>query len=251
MLMRPLLLVRGIINKMYITGTGWITAGGSGKGSSNNPFVFSGEALPEIKGTMFPENPAFRKGRLDRFSMLGLEAIILALHDAGLYEFNKKQNTGIIASTVYGSLVTDLEYNETIIPENGGLPDPNLFTHTLPNIFLGYAAMLYNLIGPNYVLYEKTSSGISAIRSAMECIISGECDTMLAGICDAHPPDGYICNDAFRPGAIFIVIENNPCDKNNYGKLKMDKKGNIYLNNHIVKDIESCVMECIKNRHIP
>jgi len=227
---------------MYITGTGWITAGGSGKGRGDNPFNFTKGVLPEIKGNMFPENPAFRKGRLDRFSMLGLEAITFALHDAGLYEFNKKQNTGIIASTIYGCLTTDLEYNETVNPENGGLPDPNIFTHTLPNIYLGYAAMLYNLTGPNYILYEKTNSGLSAIDATMECIIQGECDAMLAGICDVEPPDGYICNDTFRPGAIFIMIENNPCDKQNYGKLTMGNNGNIYLNNHIVKDIESCVV---------
>lgn len=227
---------------MYITGTGWITAGGGGKGKGCNPFDFTKGVIPEIKGTMFPENPAFRKGRLDRFSILGLEAITFALHDAGLYEFNKKQNTGIIASTVYGCLATDLEYYETLIPENGGLPDPNLFTHTLPNIFLGYAAMLYNLTGPNHVLYEKVSSGLSAIDAAMECILSGECDAMLAGICDVEAPDSYICNDRFRPGAIFILIENNPCDNQNYGQLTIDNKGNIYLNNNNVKDIESCVV---------
>ncbi len=231
---------------MYITGVGWITAVGSGKGRGNNPFIFTGGVLPEIKGTMFPENPAFRKGRLDSFSLLGLEAITFALHDAGLYEFKKKQNTGIIASTVYGSLSTDLEYYETVVNQNSLLPDPNLFTHTLPNIFLGYAAMLYKLTGPNYIIYEKQNSGLSALNSAMESIMSGECDSMLAGICDVKPPDGCMSSKPFRPGAIFILIENNPCDIPNYGKLEVDKKGNIYLNNTVVKDIESCVRECIK-----
>jgi 3-oxoacyl-(acyl-carrier-protein) synthase len=231
---------------MYITGIGWITAGGKGKGVGENTFDFTKGVLPEIKGTMFPENPAFRKGRLDKFSLLGLETLTFALHDAGIDRLDIKRNTGIIASTVYGCLATDLEYNETVNPENGGLPDPNIFTHTLPNIYLGYAAMLYNLTGPNYILYEKTNSGLSAIDAAMECIIAGECDAMLAGICDVEPPDGYICNDTFRQGAIFIMIENYPCNEQNYGQLTMDYKGNIYLNNTIVKDIESCVKECIK-----
>jgi 3-oxoacyl-(acyl-carrier-protein) synthase len=234
---------------MYITGIGWITVGGSGKGRGDSSFEFTKGVLPVITGNGFPENPAFRKGRLDKFSLLGLQAIASALHDAGIDEFSLKRNTGIIASTVFGCLATDLEYNETVIPENDGLPDPNLFTHTLPNIFLGYAAMLFNLTGPNYVLYEKTNAGLSAIDAAISCIMSGECDSMLTGICDVELPDGYLCNDTFRPGAIFILIESNPGNRQNYGQLTMDKTGNIYLNNTIIKDIESNVRECIKNRY--
>ncbi|MBN1905685.1 MAG: hypothetical protein JW927_11365 [Deltaproteobacteria bacterium] len=231
---------------MFITGIGWVTSGGVGKGNSADPFDFKKGALPDISGNDFPVNPIFRKGRLDRFSLLGLEAIAIALKDAGLYEYNIKRHIGIVASTVFGCLVTDLDFHETVTPENNTLPDPNLFTHTLPNIFLGYAAMLFGLTGPNYILYEKESRGHGALYSAVESIQSGECDIMLAGICDVEPPDGYIYNDAFRPGAIFIMIENNPCDKQNYGKLTVDKNGNIYLNNLIIEDIESCVRECIK-----
>jgi 3-oxoacyl-[acyl-carrier-protein] synthase II len=234
---------------MYITGIGWITTGGRGKGWGNSPFVFTEGVLLEIKGDRFPENPAFRKGRLDRFSMLGLETITLALYDAGLEKFDIKSDTGIIASTVYGCLTTDLEYNETLISENGGLPDPNLFTHTLPNIFLGYAAMLYNLTGPNYILYEKTNSGLSALDAAMECITQGECDAILAGICDVEPSYNKTISDKFRPGAVFMMIENKPCDKQYFGKLSTDESGNIYLNNNIVKDIESCVRDCIKQAY--
>ncbi|NLD38899.1 MAG: hypothetical protein GX654_18730 [Desulfatiglans sp.] len=235
---------------MYITGIGWITAGGSGKGRGENPFDFTNGALPEIKGNMFPENPAFRKGRLDRFSMLGLEAITFALHDAGLDGFIKKnQSTGIVASTVYGCLATDIEYDETVNHENGGLPDPNLFTHTLSNIFLGYAAMLYNLSGPNYIIYEKTNSGLSALDAAMECVIAGECDAMLAGICDVGPPEGFKCDDTFRPGAIFVMMEKEPNNKKYFGNLTIDKKGNILLNTTVINDIAECVRECLKNNH--
>ena len=234
---------------MYITGISWITAGGIGTGKNYDPFDIIKGALPQIPGENLPVNPGFRKGRLDRFSLLGLQTITNALSDAGLYEWDKKRDTGIVASTVYGCLVTDLDYYETVIPESGILPDPNLFTHTLSNIFIGYAAILFGLTGPNYILYEKTNAGISAIRSAMECILSGECDTMLAGICDCEPPENAPGSETVMPGSIFIVIEKSPVhEKGEFGRLSIDISRNILLNKTIINDMVSCVRECMKNK---
>lgn len=232
---------------MYITGMGWITASGCGTGNNHYPFDFSNGVLADIFGKDFPVNPGFRKGRLDRFSLVGLQTITNALYDAGLYEWNNKREIGIIASTVYGCLKTDLNYNDSVISENGTLPDPNLFTHTLPNIFLGYAAILFGLTGPNYIYYEKTNDGFSALLSAMECILLGESKTMLAGICDIEPPESFPVNDEMEPGSIFIVIEESVRhDRKHFGSLSMDNSDNILLNNTIINNIESCVKECLK-----
>ncbi len=64
---------------MYITGIGWVTSGGAGKGNSLDPFDFKKGTLPDISGNDFPVNPIFRKGRLDRFSLIGLEPLPLPL----------------------------------------------------------------------------------------------------------------------------------------------------------------------------
>jgi 3-oxoacyl-[acyl-carrier-protein] synthase II len=232
---------------MYITGISWVTAGGTGK--SNDPFDIKNGALPPIPGEGFPANAGFRKGRLDRFSLLGLQTVTNALSDAGLCEWDNKRDIGIVASTVYGCLITDLEYYETIIPENGVLPDPNLFAHTLPNIFIGYAAMLFGLTGPNYILYERVSTGLSAIHSAMECILSGECDTMLAGMCDVEPPENATESETPTPGSIFIVIEKSPYPgKRHFGRLSLGSTGNILLDKKGIKDIASCIKECLKRK---
>ncbi len=234
---------------MYITGAGWMTAGGAGKGRGDAVFDYKEGVLPDIHGDDFPVNPVFRKGRLDRFSLLGLQAITNTLLDAGLYEWEEKRNIGVIASTVYGCLATDLDYYKTVIDEKGRLPDPNLFTHTLSNIFIGYAAILFGLTGPNYILYDKNNSGLSALDSAMEHITTGECDIMLAGICDVESPQGFTCIDKFRPGAVFIVIEKDPSvDKKPFGRLSRDRAGKILFNNSIIDDIESCLRECLKNK---
>ena len=235
---------------MYITGIGWITANGSGRGNADDPFDFSKGVITDISGIDFPANPGFRKGRLDRFSLLGLQAITNALHDSGLYDWSEKRDTGIIASTVYGCLKTDLDYFDTVTAQNGNLPEPNLFTHTLSNIFLGYAAILFGLTGTNYVFYEKTSNGITALLSAMESIDLGESDTMLAGICDAEPPRDYPDHEEITPGSIFVVIEKSPSqEKRNFGRLSIDSSGNILLNKVVINDIALCVRECLKNRH--
>ncbi|MBN2418849.1 MAG: hypothetical protein JXL81_05645 [Deltaproteobacteria bacterium] len=234
---------------MYITGLSWITASGSGRGNSDALFDFSNGLIRDISGMDFPSNPVFRKGRLDRFSLLGLQAITNALYDSGLYEWDKKHDTGVVASTVYGCLKTDLNYHDSANAENGNLPDPNLFTHTLSNIFLGYAAILFGLTGPNYILYENTSKGIGAILSAMESIELGESNTMLAGICDLETPHGFTETGTIKPGSIFIVIEKSPSpEKRRFGRLSMDRRGNIILNKTVIYDIAMCVSECLKNR---
>lgn len=232
---------------MYITGIGWITASGIGRGNNNDPFDITRGALPDISGQKFPANPGFRKGRLDRFSLLGLQTITNALYDAGLYEWNNKRDIGIVASTVYGCLKTDLDYYDSVAAENGNLPEPNLFTHTLSNIFLGYAAILFGLTGPNYIYYEKTNTGLSTLLSAMDSIELGESDIMLAGICDIEPPEKYPVKDTMEPGSVFVVIEKSPLkEKRKFGRLSMDSKGNIILNKTIINDISTCVSECLK-----
>lgn len=234
---------------MYITGISWITAGGIGRGGKEDHFEFTEGILQNISGKDFPPNPVFRKGRLDRFSLLGLQTMTNALHDAGLSKWDKKREIGIIASTVYGCLKTDLDYYDSIRAEDGNLPEPNLFTHTLSNIFLGYAAILYGLTGPNYICYEKTNRGLTALLSAMECISLGESDVMLAGICDVEPPEMFPVNKAVKPGAIFVVIEKSPnTDKKHFGRLSIDRGGKIFLNEAGINDLEECALQCLKNR---
>ncbi|MFC1841064.1 beta-ketoacyl synthase N-terminal-like domain-containing protein [Thermodesulfobacteriota bacterium] len=236
-------------HNMYITGISWITADGNGTGSNNDPFEYNEGILKDISGKDFPPNPVFRKGRLDRFSLLGLQTITNALYDAYLYECDEKREIGIVASTVYGCLKTDLDYHDTVVAEDGSLPEPNLFTHTLSNVFLGYAAILFGLTGPNYIYYEKTNKGTAALVSAMECINLGECNIMLAGICDVEPPSNFPVNDTVKPGSIFIVIEKSINDeRRHFGMLSMDRAGNVLLDKSVINDIAECVKECLKNK---
>jgi 3-oxoacyl-[acyl-carrier-protein] synthase II len=231
----------------FITGTGWVTSGGEGKGRNADSFGYSEGPLPGLTGkTPFAGQKYRRFGRLDRFSKLGLRAIGYALQDAGLDAWDEKRDIGVIVSTVLGCLATDFDYYNTVMTKNGILADPNLFTYTLPNSFLGHASIIFGLTGTNYVINEKTVSGISALRSAMDCISLGECDTMLAGVCDVEPLPDFPVSGEPAPGAIFLVIEKTiKRQLRPYGRLSVDKNGMLFFNESEINDISMCVRKCL------
>jgi 3-oxoacyl-[acyl-carrier-protein] synthase II len=232
----------------FITGIGWVTAGGTGMAGDNDPFELSSGDLPGLSGRMPFATPSFRRsGRLDRFSRVGITAIGYALRDAGLETWKVKRDMGVIASTVFGCLATDMDYYKTVMVKNGALADPNLFTYTLSNSFLGYASIIFGLTGTNFVLNERTNSGISAISSALDCISLGEDGAMLAGICDVEPPGDLPIPGKAAPGSVFIVMEKaleravKP-----YGRISADKSGKVLFNGSEIKDIAGCVKRCLE-----
>jgi 3-oxoacyl-[acyl-carrier-protein] synthase II len=226
----------------FITGIGWVTAGGSGMGRNADPFELSHGALPRLGSRIPFVSQRFRRlGRLDKFSMLGLRAVAYALRDAGLDEWEQRREIGVIASTVFGCLATDVDFYNTVLPQNGLLADPNLFAHTLPNTFLGHASIVFGLTGPNYVINDKTDSGLTALVSALECISAGEADFMLAGICDIEHPTGFEETDAV-PGSVFVVLEKTlRKDCKSHGRLSMDKGGRLFFTDVEIKDISGVV----------
>jgi 3-oxoacyl-(acyl-carrier-protein) synthase len=132
----------------FITGTGWVTAGGEGTGRNAAPFALSEGPLPGLAGKITFANQNFKRfGRMDRYCKLGLKAIAYALQDAGLDAWKEKRDIGVIVSTVLGCLATDFDYYNTVIPRDGLIADPNLFTYALSNSFIGYAAIIFGLTG--------------------------------------------------------------------------------------------------------
>jgi 3-oxoacyl-[acyl-carrier-protein] synthase II len=96
----------------------------------------SGPIPTVTREEVFPE-PNLRFGRLPQYSRVGLAAVAFALRDAGMEHWETKRSAGIVASTRAGCLHTDIEYYNTVLPEGGGVPSPNLFSSTLPTCFWG------------------------------------------------------------------------------------------------------------------
>ena len=229
---------------------GWVTTITLGCGRDHKWFEMKPGNLPEIKRHAVFNEPYPHFGRMDRFSRLGLGAIAFALKDAGLEKWTRKRSIGIIASTVHGCLGTDISYFETVAPQEGRLASPNLFAYTLPNSFLGEAAIHFGLTGNGYVISSPSDSGLQSLRMAMISLDSGESERMLAGVCNLESPDRLAATGAEIPGALFFMIEKisqktGPA----YGELGLNHEDVLTFNGRKVKDPVNLVRRCLAVEH--
>ena len=234
-----------------ITGIGWVNSSGMGCGRKCDDFKMIAGSLPQITRRAVSENPYPRFGRMDSFSRLGLGAIALALKDADLAKWTCKRNIGIIAATVHGCLVTDVDYFDTVIPQEGRLASPNLFAYTLPNSFLGEAAIHFGLTGNSYIISSSSASKLQSLQMAMVSLDSGESEKVLSGVCDLESPDLFAAAAEENPGALFFMIEKNPQQRRPaYGELSLDRKGMLNFNGSKVKDLVDLVSRCLAAGHM-
>ena len=91
-----------------------MTAAGMGRGRVHQSFAMPWGPLPAIDPADMFKRPYPNFRRMDEYSRLGLTAVALALTDAGLAEWTRKRDIGIIASSFYGCLGTDIEYYKTV-----------------------------------------------------------------------------------------------------------------------------------------
>ena len=236
--------------KALITGIGWVNSSGMGCGREVSCFEMTTGRLPRITRKAISEAPYQRFGRMDGFSRLGLGAIAFALKDASLETWTRKRNISIIASTVHGCLGTDVSYFDTVIPQEGRLASPNLFAYTLPNSFLGEAAIHFGLTGNSYIISSPSASRLQSLRMAMISLDSGESEKVLSGVCDLESPDLLAATGKEIPGALFFMIEKiskktGPA----YGELSLDRKGLLNFNGRKVKDLVNLVRRCLAVEH--
>ncbi|MGA3085963.1 MAG: beta-ketoacyl synthase N-terminal-like domain-containing protein, partial [Thermodesulfobacteriota bacterium] len=233
--------------KAMITGIGWVNSAGVGQGRQAFFRPGSGEGRIKFSPKDIFFEPVPRYGRMDEYSRLGLAAIALALKDANLDQWMEMRNIAVIASTVYGCLQTDVEYYDTVRPEGGRLASPNLFAYTLPNTFLGEAAIHFGLTGADFIIHESFLSGLSGLRLAMNSMAGEECEAVITGICDASPPLGLGLTGRSVPGALFFVLQGESRGKDlSYGALTQNKRGTIFFNGKKVEDLYDLAGRCTK-----
>jgi len=231
----------------FVTGVGWISAQSMGRGRQNAHFEMVSGKLPSISRKAVFETPYLRFSRMDEFSRLGVSAVGLALQDAGLDEWTSKREVGIVVNTVYGCLHTDLDYFETVTPENGAFASPALFSYTLPNCFLGEAAARFGLTGPGYVITEQGNSGLSSIRAVLEDMDCEDFESALAGICDLGCPPEFPIDANIIPGAAFVVVEKKPdMGLKPYGSLHLSPAQEIFFNKTRILDFSALIKACVK-----
>jgi len=194
--------------KVFVTGIGWAGAAGMGTGRGSTPFALPPGDLPPISRQEVFAEPDSRFGRLDAFSRLALAGVALALRDAGIEKWTEPRAVGIAASTTYGCTGTDLDYLATL-GAAPGLASPQLFAYTLPNVFLGEAAIRFGLTGPTVIVSDEEGTGAAALETALDYVAGGG-GTALAGICDLARPTRLPERAESPPGALFLVLERRP-----------------------------------------
>jgi 3-oxoacyl-[acyl-carrier-protein] synthase II len=130
----------------------------------------------------------------------------LSLRDAGLEQWQNKRNIGVLAATVSGCMYTDVDYFKTVLDGQGVFASPQLFAYTLPNTFLGEAALRFGLTGNCQVLNSalncNESHALAVVRTAMESIAWGENEKVIVGYCDLGDQGAL-----HAPGALFMVLQ--------------------------------------------
>jgi 3-oxoacyl-[acyl-carrier-protein] synthase II len=233
-----------------ITGIGWVTAAGMGRGREQHRFGMPRGQLPEINPADMFKKPYPNFRRMDEYSRLGLTATALALIDAGLADWTRVRDIGIIASTFYGCLGTDVDYYKTVIPDRGAQASPALFSYTLANSFLGEAAIRFGLTGINYVITEQRPTGLAVLQTALDHIRRGDIEKILAGVCDVGCPQIFGESGKVPPGAVSFMIETSFARKiSSYGKLTMNAKGDVIYNAGEIKDLTTLVQRCLAGYH--
>jgi 3-oxoacyl-[acyl-carrier-protein] synthase II len=222
-----------------ITGIGWVTPASMGSGRHYQTLQPKDGKLPKLTSRMIFGKVSPHFGRLDEYSKLGLTAVAFALKDAKQDEGNEKRPAGIIVSTVHGCLATDMDYFETVITYGGNLASPNLFACTLPNIFLGEAAIRFGLTGPGFAVNEPQLKGVHGLAMALCSMSLNDCRTMLVGTCDPGRPEFFPYNTEVTPGALFFVLEKHPVEAPlSYGGIDMITEGDILFKGTGVQSLE-------------
>ncbi len=230
-----------------ITGIGWVTAAGMGRGREHQSFAMPRGQLPEINPADMFKKPYPNFRRMDQYSRLGLTATALALIDAGLSEWTRERDIGIIASTFYGCLGTDVDYYKTVIPDRGAQASPALFSYTLANSFLGEAAIRFGLTGINYVITEQRPTGLAGLQTALDHIArEGVIEKILGGDCDVGCPPIFDEPAKVPPGAVFLMLEKSPGREIiSYGKLQLNSSGDLLHNGSEIQDLTTLVQKCL------
>ncbi len=233
--------------RAHLSGIGWVTTAGTGCGRDDR-FALAGGDLPAIsRRDVFPE-PDRRFGRMDDFSRLGLAAITFALRDAGLEQWQQKRPVGLIAQSNCGCLATDIDYFDSVLPKGGALASPHLFAYTLPNTFLGEAAIRFGLTGSQFIVSEAGDDPLAALRMALESLAWDEEDAVVAGICDLAAPEPAVTTGTDPAGAVFFVLEKSVrVDAPGYGTLSLEQ-GRLAHAGKPVDDVSAIVRSALAHR---
>lgn len=211
----------GTVRPLVISACGVLSPAGVGLTSLDDSLA-SGH-LPETHDTvdkaafpprtihMVPFEPAKRLGRkgtrnIDRMTMLGMTACMLALDEADASQTSGDQaDTGVVLGTSTGSIRTlaELAYDGATL-DRPYLINPSHFPNAVMNACAAQIAIRNSLTGPNATVSGGVLSGVLAFRYARHAIALGRASRLLAGSVEELSPMlawGWHASGALPAGA--------------------------------------------------
>lgn len=154
-----------------------------------NGNVISDKGIVNLYREYAGDYPKFFK--MDSLCKLGFIAAEILLKDFSLEE---KENCAVILFNRNGSLITDRNYENTIVEDNQYFPSPALFVYTLANIVTGEIAIRHKIYGETsfYVIDRNDNDYIDEI--VKETLLTTNPSMILYGWVDYNNEADYLAD---------------------------------------------------------
>lgn len=173
----------------------------AGVNTGLNPGIGVADTLTEIYTQTATPYPKFHK--MDMPSKVAFLAAAYLLEAQDWTHFYNPYKCGIILSTSYGSLDSDIKHQNQI---QMGFPSPAIFVYTLANIMAGEICIRYGFKGENTVVVSDEHCWKNQLEYIALCHDEGKLDLCIGGHVDAM-------DDTFN-ATMFLLIKNNHMEEN-------------------------------------
>lgn len=154
-----------------------------------NGSIISNKGIVDLYREFAGDYPKFFK--MDSLCKLGFIAADILLKD---FTAEAKENCAIILFNRNGSLITDRNYENTIVNDENYFPSPALFVYTLANIVTGEIAIRHKIYGETsfYVTDKYDESYMELI--VRNSLLTSNSSMVLYGWVDYNSDNDYLAN---------------------------------------------------------
>lgn len=154
-----------------------------------NGGIISNKGIVDLYREYSGDYPKFFK--MDSLCKLGFIAADILLKD---FTPEEKENCAIILFNRNGSLITDRNYENTIVDDENYFPSPALFVYTLANIVTGEIAIRHKIYGETsfYVTDKYDESYMESI--VRNSLLTSSPSMVLYGWVDYNSENDYLAD---------------------------------------------------------
>lgn len=124
--------------------------------------------------------------RMDRVIQLAVAASKMALEDSGLtVDDNNRHRVGVSVGSGIGGMTTYEQQFLVMIEKGPNKISPFFIPMMIPNMASGQISINFGLCGPSFSVVSACATSVNCIGSAVDTILAGRADVMLAGGAEA------------------------------------------------------------------